>query len=102
MENIACLMLLPNFGETNAIGVALTRKDEEKLCYLTTLVTASRSSSKSYIFHIIETFLMRGKVTRARGRGIVGVLVIRICVSEWSRLNSYFFLWPFCSSKERS
>lgn len=47
MEDVARLPVLPMFGDVNAMGVALEGEDEVKLCYLTSAMTASRTSDKS-------------------------------------------------------
>lgn len=45
---MALLVLLPMFRETNAVGVVFEREDEEKLFYLTSIMTSTRISGKLY------------------------------------------------------
>lgn len=47
LKDVVTLMMLPMFGETNAMGVVLEVEDEMKLKYLTFSMTASRTSDKS-------------------------------------------------------
>lgn len=47
LEELARLTMLPMFGEATAMGDVLEEKDKVKLRYLTSTMTASRTSSMS-------------------------------------------------------
>lgn len=47
MEDVARLLVLPMSRDVNAMGVILEGEDEVKLRYLTSPMTASRTSGKS-------------------------------------------------------